>query len=227
MTRKNIILECANCRTPFSVAESIFNKRGTVKYCSVACRNLGRRDRISMECRQCGVTFLVKPSVFIRRGTVQFCSKSCRLIGTKASDPASRLEYIVDENGCWIWQKGFDEDGYGKLVDKRGKGTTVRAHRVSYEKFKGPIPEGLILDHLCRNPPCINPDHLEPVTHSINSRRGIGFAAINAVKTHCPQGHPYEGRNLYIHPSGSRICRKCNLEAQKRYKVRKVTRIAA
>lgn len=73
--------------------------------------------------------------------------------------------FIVDDNGCWIWQKSMTPQGYGTI---RGEG----AHRVFYEDAKGPIPEGLHLDHLCRTPACVNPDHLEPVTNELNSWRG-------------------------------------------------------
>lgn len=81
----------------------------------------------------------------------------------------SSVEYIVDEaTGCWVWQRAIDRRGYGVIKDgKRLK----RAHRVMYERHRGPIPEGLELDHLCVNPPCVNPDHLEPVTRAENLRR--------------------------------------------------------
>jgi hypothetical protein len=76
------------------------------------------------------------------------------------------VDYVVDTlTGCWVWQRGVTALGYG--CDKDGM-----AHRVYYERHKGPIPEGLYIDHLCRNPPCVNPDHLEPVTPAENIRRG-------------------------------------------------------
>lgn len=83
----------------------------------------------------------------------------------------SVAEYVVDaETGCWIWQRARDGKGYG--LTKCGGRKNCRAHRISYERHRGPIPEGMDLDHLCRNPPCVNPDHLEPVTHAENIRRG-------------------------------------------------------
>lgn len=87
----------------------------------------------------------------------------------------SPLEYLEVDCGydspCWVWQRAKDSKGYGRATID---GSTKLAHRIFYEKFVGPIPLGLSLDHLCRNPPCVNPSHLEPVTHAENCRRGIG-----------------------------------------------------
>ena len=84
------------------------------------------------------------------------------------------------------------------------------AHRVAYELQVGPIPVGLQLDHLCRVRSCVNPAHLEPVTSAENTRRGL-----RAMKTHCPQGHPYAGENLLIRPTGQRRCRTCHLAGKR------------
>jgi hypothetical protein len=120
--------------------------------------------------------------------------------------------------GCWLWT-GSKSTGYGlfavgsTLDESRRK---VRAHRWSYEALKGAIPAGLDLDHLCRVRACVNPDHLEPVTRGENARRGDAGAHL-AAKTHCPQGHPYSGDNLYIRPSdGARECRTCKRETTRR-----------
>lgn len=79
-------------------------------------------------------------------------------------------EYVIDaETGCWIWQRATSRSGYGNVCVDR---TYFRAHRVYYERFKGPIPEGLEIDHLCRNRSCVNPEHLEAVTHRVNVHRG-------------------------------------------------------
>ena len=118
-------------------------------------------------------------------------------------------KYTEDpESGCWVWHGSRTPLGYGRFWFGRGQ----QAHRVSYEYHVGPIPEGLHIDHLCRNTSCVNPDHLEPVTPRENILRGIGVSAKNARKIHCPVGHPYTPENTYIAPNGSRKCKRCHKE---------------
>lgn len=103
--------------------------------------------------------------------------------------------------GCWTWLSARDRHGYGRIGLTNGR--AVLAHRVAYELVIGPIPSGMVLDHLCRNPPCVNPAHLEVVTQAENMRRAA------AAITHCPRGHAYDEANTYRNPSGDRICRTC------------------
>ena len=120
----------------------------------------------------------------------------------------------VDKNGpkgCWIWTGYRNEWGYGYLhmgrkSDKTRKG--IRAHRFAYELLIGPI-QAETLDHLCRNPACVNPAHLEPVSIQVNIHRGNGFAAQEARQTQCVRGHHFDLFNTYFRPCGSRGCRTC------------------
>lgn len=104
---------------------------------------------------------------------------------------------------CWEWTGWIDADGYGGT----GKG---RAHRAAWEMLVGPIPDGMVLDHLCRNSPCVNPDHLEVVTVRENTMRGRAPSAQNARKAYCKRGHELSGRNLSLRESpNGRMYRRC------------------
>lgn len=139
--------------------------------------------------------------------------------------PAGWLKRICkDEGGCWIWYGAMDSQGYGRVTFRvDGRRVWTGAHRAFYEGFVGPIPEGLDLDHLCRVRACVNPAHLEPVTRSVNLKRGEagglrekGPSAINAAKTHCKRGHPFNEANTYREKSGARHCRTCGREGKRR-----------
>ncbi len=110
---------------------------------------------------------------------------------------------------CLEWTAFIDPNGYGKF---KLNGKTKRAHRLSYEESKGKIPDGLVMNHICRTRHCVNPDHLEAITQQENCQKGIaGFVGglKQRLKTHCPHGHPYSKENTYVYPNGSRECRIC------------------
>lgn len=112
---------------------------------------------------------------------------------------------VEKTDACWHWMGARDRHGYGSFQAR------TRAHRFAYELARGPIPAGLEIDHLCRNPSCVNPEHLEAVTHRENMRRAENFAGRNARKTHCKRGHALTPDNVYVQPSRkhSRSCREC------------------
>lgn len=112
---------------------------------------------------------------------------------------------------CWEWIASRRSDGYGQFrVGGRVGGRVLRAHRVSYELLIGRIPDDLVIDHLCRNRGCVNPQHLEPVPFRVNVLRGEGISARAARVTHCPKGHPYDAANTLRRRNGKRLCRACH-----------------
>lgn len=125
----------------------------------------------------------------------------------------------VDKNGpvwegthCWIWKGTTTPAGYGRIkIDGKG----ILTHRFTFEHYRGQIDSDKETDHLCRNRVCCNPWHLEPVTHSVNVKRGdIEAMSYQKLKTHCPKGHPYSLENTWVNRLGHRFCRKCHAERQ-------------
>jgi len=122
---------------------------------------------------------------------------------------------------CAMWMAARDKDGYGMFKRSAPARKMVRAHRFAWERHHNrPVPDGLQLDHLCRNRWCVNPTHLEPVTAKENTRRSESVPGQNARKTHCAQGHPFDEANTGRQRSG-RSCRTCAREASRRWRERR------
>lgn len=124
-------------------------------------------------------------------------------------------EHFYNSDPCWEWTASKFPTGYGQYNIPGHK--TRLAHKAFYLTFVGDVPDGLVLDHLCKNIICVNPAHLEPVTQAENLYRSENFTGINMRKTHCIRGHPFAGDNLYLHQRKSgrmkgrwkRSCRAC------------------
>lgn len=151
-----------------------------------------------------------------RTGKNQYSCRTCDRLRSKGQKPKplskSQLfdqKWVLDEKSkchLWLWSK--TEHGYGRFVHKHGD----LAHRYAYIQAKGPIPPGLQLDHLCRTPSCVNPEHLEAVTPKENTRRGLA-----GPKSKCPKGHEYTKGNTYLQEDKRRksfypVCKICRRE---------------
>ena len=118
----------------------------------------------------------------------------------------SKIKYSQD---CWEWTGYKLPGGYGQVFIGGNRKRMRLAHRVSYIVFRGPIPEGFEIDHLCLNKSCVNPDHLEAVTSQVNSLRGNTVARRQSSKTHCIRGHEFSLFNTRFTKKGNRQCHAC------------------
>lgn len=130
------------------------------------------------------------------------------------------LEKIEKTNSCWLWKGSITDRGYGQYSSKL-------VHRLIWQLKNGPVPKGLELDHLCRVRSCVNPVHLEAVTHAENNRRGNSPSAMAMRKTHCFRGHRLSEDNIYRHKGKKsakrknwRICKECHIINNAKFKAK-------
>ncbi len=139
-----------------------------------------------------------------------------------SKDRLMKMVSVYASDGCWVWMGAVGSSGYGTM---EVLGKTALVHRVSYELHKGEIPAGMVIDHICKNKICVNPDHLRVVTHKQNTLENSDApTAINAKKTHCIHGHPLSGDNLKLAVGTTngkikkeRVCRTCQRTYQLQY----------
>lgn len=241
--KRTIPRACERCGNSFLVAQKEIN-RGGGRFCGHRCANAYHRASqvFTLTCEICAKTFTVtKPSDAARR---RFCSYPCMGKGRTRDmnvPIAERFWPKVNKNGpipphlpklgpCWPWLASLYQNGYGQFFRRHGHPT--HAHIVAYELMIGSVPDGLVLDHLCHNGSgcqeddlcphrrCVNPAHLEPVTHRTNLLRGETITARNTAKTHCPARHPYDAENTGRNKDNSRYCRECRRFRQSGYPVR-------
>lgn len=155
------------------------------------------------------------------KGARGWCTKHYqmwRLTGDPSGStaPTTRQRFfakVKKTETCWIWQASKDENGYGMFRD----GRSHRAHRWLFEHTVSTVPDGLVLDHLCRNTSCVNPKHLEPVTNDENLERGWGRRIKTGAVNTCINGHEYTPSNTYINPLGRKVCRICSADSRTRH----------
>lgn len=162
---------CEQCNKVFSKNEKYRRSRKSweaARFCSQQCYQMEKYIPVEpKECEQCGETFFRKENYSKSdREKQRFCTQQCW--GTWRSRSDEDLYKIDKNSGCWNFIRALKHDGYGGM---KRKGKQILAHRYFYEKYKDEIPEGLQIDHLCRNKKCVNPNHLEPVTGAENTRR--------------------------------------------------------
>ena len=179
---------------------------------------------IQCMCSHCGTSINVKPGNVRPDGVYyhSICYQAVRRIRS-ARTLSARTWAKVDKNGptpdfspqlgpCWIWTGARNQHGYGKTSLN---GRTLPAHRFTWEDANGPIPDGLVIDHLCRVPPCVNPSHLEPVTTGENLRRGMHPSMVTRRTNVCRQGHPLTA-DTTVMDGNTRRCKQCQSVTGKR-----------
>lgn len=156
-------------------------KQPSRRYCSVACKQEHRKYRkpVPIPCSRCGrIRYLKRPSLAATkcRQCAQEIATAAALSTNTSSTDEKFAKYVDKTTGCWLWIGYRYSNGYGAITHERKQ---ILVHRWAYERFVGPVPDGLTIDHLCAVRHCVNPDHLEPVTGAENTRRGVARRMAN------------------------------------------------
>lgn len=174
-------------------------------------------------CLLCGKSFTLR---YLPSGNKNaYCSRSCavqaRIYPPLLERFMAKVDRSPEHNGCWLWTAVIDHGGYGRIKLSRAR-KMAGAHRVAYELFKGQIPDGLDLDHLCRNRRCVNPEHLEPVSRRENALRGVAPMIQVHLSGKCKNGlHDLTPENTYNKGShGGGQCAICARERMRAYRGR-------
>jgi len=221
-----ITRNCERCGVEFR-PNYASGDRPEQRFCSAKCATESRfGEPVDLRCATCGGPILKKDR---KR---KYCSMACRNEG-KRGQPSLKKKGWDDypapvrdpESGCLRWQGPHHSNGYGRL------GSKSYAHREAWERAVGPIPEGMTIDHVaergCIYRDCVEIGHLEVVTQSVNTARSARSTELR-TRTHCPQGHAYEGHNIIRKKNGGRECRTCtNARNKRNYERRKAERAAA
>jgi|SRR5215475_1097000 len=156
-----------------------------------------RRERIRQQQREAQARYAAR-----KRGE----DIPLRTSGPSGTPLRERIEASIvrTESGCWEWTRSLDGNGYPRImITEGGQRRTRGVHRITYEIYVGPIPAGLVIDHLCRNPKCVNPDHLEAVTQTVNFLRGMHRTAVTIREGRCQRGHEMTPENTI------KVCKTC------------------
>lgn len=156
-----------------------------------------------------GAQFVPAPGVALSPKEAKMRAKSIPTFTPAQEERFWSHVEVYQPAGCWEWTGNIGDHGYGRFPLG---GTLYLAHRVALTLLIGPPPVDLHTDHLCRNRKCVNPDHLQSVTHRENMLRGFGAAGLKARQTHCKRGHEFTPENTKIDPRRptSRICKICS-----------------
>lgn len=202
-----MIMTCEVCNINYRVNPY---RAATSRFCSRVCQGISKRNRIVAVCLGCGKKIECEAAEGRR---MKYCSRSCMILSKFG------VEYIIDPlTECWNWQRS-KRRGYGRARRQGWESTSV--HRALWIEKNGPIPDGLVLDHIiCDNKSCVNPDHLKPATNKENCDRAERIQAARRSLT-CRNGHLWTPKTTYMNPLSGRVCRICTLEAQRRYQDRK------